>query len=478
MDVVFVMENVTKSKEQLLSENAMLRNEVESLRSALAKKSNLSILDISNIINFRDGRLLVPPLNNINEILLAEESLRESEFRFRSLLEDVQNVAVQGYGPDGTTQYWNKASELLYGYSSKEAIGRSLIELIIPPEMRGDVQTAISQMAQTGKSIPSSELLLMKKDGSRVAVFSSHTIINLPGRPPELFCIDIDLTEQKRSEAELNKYRNHLEELVRSRTEELKNTNDELTKKIVKEQEYQLMLKQSLEKEKELNEMKSTFISITSHEFRTPLTSVLSSAELLQLYAGKWSDEKKSKYLDKIKNSVIYLTKLLDDVLTISRAETGKLDFHPDMLDLNQLSEDCIHDATSLLTGKHELIFNFNAEQKHFRLDPKLMKFILSNLLSNAIKYSPEGGLIGLDVSAGRDTLIIEVKDEGIGIPQLEISKIFESFYRSPNSEYFPGTGLGLAIVKRAVDLHGGEIHVNSSLGSGTTFTVRIPLNT
>lgn len=127
----------------------------------------------------------------------------DSEKRFCSLLQSIPSVAVQGYGPDGTTQYWNQASERLYGYRAREAIGRSLLDLIIPPEMQAEVTAAIAQMAETGEPIPASELSLMRKDGSRVPVFSSHAIVQTPGCPPELFCVDIDLTEIKRIEADL-----------------------------------------------------------------------------------------------------------------------------------------------------------------------------------------------------------------------------------------------------------------------------------
>lgn len=130
----------------------------------------------------------------------ADEMLRTSEQRFRRILQDVQSVAVQGYGPDGTTQYWNHASELLYGYSAQEAIGRNLLDLIIPPEMRGEVERAIRRMAETGQPIPAAELSLMRKDGSKVTVFSNHSIVDIPGRNQEFFCIDIDLTERKQVE--------------------------------------------------------------------------------------------------------------------------------------------------------------------------------------------------------------------------------------------------------------------------------------
>jgi PAS domain S-box-containing protein len=133
----------------------------------------------------------------------TEEGLMRSEERFRKLLESLPAVAVQGYGPDGTAQYWNQASEQLYGYSAEEAIGRNLLELIIPPEMQDAVRQAIGQMAETGEPIAASELSLMRRDGSRVAVYSNHLILEIPGQTPELFCVDIDLTERKEHEDHL-----------------------------------------------------------------------------------------------------------------------------------------------------------------------------------------------------------------------------------------------------------------------------------
>jgi PAS domain S-box-containing protein len=156
----------------------------------------------------------VGSIHDITERKRAEAALRENEERFRNLLQDVQSVAVQGYGPDGTTRYWNQASERLYGYSAQEAIGRNLVDLIIPPEMREGVEQAIRQMAETGVPIPASELSLMRKDGSRVAVFSSHTIVQVPGREQELFCIDIDLTERKQIEEKLIASENNFRQIA------------------------------------------------------------------------------------------------------------------------------------------------------------------------------------------------------------------------------------------------------------------------
>ncbi|HEY1407217.1 MAG TPA: PAS domain S-box protein, partial [Spirochaetota bacterium] len=173
----------------------------------------------------RDGsiRRIVCTFNDITELKRAEEALRESESRFRNLLQDVQTVAVQGYGPDGTIRYWNHASEILYGYSADEAIGKNLLDLIVPSEMRDIVRHAMYDMAESGKPIPSSEVSLMRKDGSRVVVYSSRTIVQIPGRAQELFCIDIDLTEQKQAEANVRKLLEEKDVLLKEVHHRIKN---------------------------------------------------------------------------------------------------------------------------------------------------------------------------------------------------------------------------------------------------------------
>ena len=156
----------------------------------------------------------------------AERRLQESEERFRSLLRNIPSVAVQSYGRDGTVQYWNQASERLYGYSEQEAIGRNLLDLIIPPDMRTDAARELRRMAETGKPIPASEQSLMRRDGSRVSVYSSHAVVQIPGRAPELFRVDIDLTERKKLEEALQKAHDKLEQQVPERTAELVAANE------------------------------------------------------------------------------------------------------------------------------------------------------------------------------------------------------------------------------------------------------------
>jgi PAS domain S-box-containing protein len=163
----------------------------------------------------REQRLLFLMVVDISEQVRAEEAMRESEARFRTLLEDVPAVAIQGYAMDGTTQYWNKASETLYGYSAREAVGKNLTDLIIPPDMRDLVRQDMQRMAETGKPIPATEMTLLRKDGSRVPIYTSHAVVHKTDSPPELFCIDIDLTELKHTEQELRRAKQRLEEAQR-----------------------------------------------------------------------------------------------------------------------------------------------------------------------------------------------------------------------------------------------------------------------
>lgn len=234
-------------------------------------------------------------------------------------------------------------------------------------------------------------------------------------------------------------------------------------------------IKNSLENEKLLNEMKTRFISTASHEFRTPLTTVLSSAELLERYGRNWKVEKYNEQISNIRNSVDYLTQLINDVLTIGKAETGKMQLDLKQIDLNELSLAVIKEITPLTTNKHKISLKYLIEQKHFFLDEKLLGFILRNLLSNSIKYSPKGGKIEMKIDYKENQLIIKISDEGIGISEKDQKSLFEPFHRGSNIQNISGTGLGLSIVKKSVELLKGKIEIESEVNYGSTFTIFIP---
>ena len=233
-------------------------------------------------------------------------------------------------------------------------------------------------------------------------------------------------------------------------------------------------LNTALSQEKELNQLKSRFVSTVSHEFRNPLNSISGMTQILQTYGDRLSPEKKTEVLAQLKRNVTKMIVLLDDVLAISRTDLGKLEFAPERLSLSSFCYSLTKEVQLSSNSKQLIKFTYRAEQENFYLDRKLLHHILSNLLINATKYSPQGE-IDFTVTQIESNLVFEVRDRGIGIPSKDLPQIFDSFYRAGNTQGFQGTGLGLAIVKQYVELHQGAIEVESELDVGTTFTVTIP---
>ncbi len=234
-------------------------------------------------------------------------------------------------------------------------------------------------------------------------------------------------------------------------------------------------LQAKLVNEKEVSEAKLKFFSMVSHEFRTPLSVVLASSQLLIQGSQDWSEERKSKTFHRIQSSAKLMTRLLTDILTLTRAEAGKLDCHPEVLDLEAFCLNLVEEKQ--LSAIHSSIHFFSSGQTHLvRLDANLLSSILNNLLENAMKYSPLDQSILLSSTLEAEAVVFKVQDYGIGISLEEQQKIYELFYRGENVGAIVGTGLGLAVVKKCVELHQGKISVASEVGQGTTFTVQIPL--
>ncbi|MCU7514416.1 MAG: PAS domain S-box protein [Ignavibacteria bacterium] len=241
-----------------------------------------------------------------------------------------------------------------------------------------------------------------------------------------------------------------------------------------KKNEVELL--KTLEKEKELNDLKSRFISTASHQFRTPLATIQSSTDLLDMFGRKWPKEKYNEQLAIIQDQIRQMIELLNDVLTVSRAEAGKVEFQPSLCNLHQLCLTAFNEAKSLANEYHSFALDYKMSEEDFYIDRKLLKYILSNLLGNAVKYTLKKGEIRLTVEREEGLLAIEVSDQGIGIPAKDMINLFEPFYRAENAGNLPGTGLGLSIVKKSVELHGGEIFCRSNVDEGTTFRVILPV--
>jgi signal transduction histidine kinase len=264
---------------------------------------------------------------------------------------------------------------------------------------------------------------------------------------------------------------------IRRLTQQLLEQNALLQQEVHRREIAEAEVRKSLSKEQELNQLKSYFVSMVSHEFRNPLTTILGFAELIRDFDQQLTSEKRQAYLRQIQESARRMTALLNDVLSIGQAEAGKLEFNPEPLDVEEFCRDLVEEIKLGNSVQHIITFSRPSQLTKACMDKNLLRQILTNLLSNAIKYSPEGSAVTFDLICQDEKAIFHIKDEGIGISPEDQQRLFESFQRGSNVGKISGTGLGLTIVKKAVDLHGGQIAVKSEIGVGTTFSVAIPLN-
>ena len=231
----------------------------------------------------------------------------------------------------------------------------------------------------------------------------------------------------------------------------------------------------TLAKERELNGLKSSFISMVSHEFRNPLTTIGIYAEMLQNYRDNFDEENRKKFGDRIQNSIKHMVELLDEILLLSKNEAGKLQYKPAELNLEKFCCELVENF-QIANSQHQIIFSCQGDGTSVEMDEVLLQHIFTNLLSNAIKYSPPCGNVWLNLNCDNDIGTFEVIDQGIGIPLSEQQHLFETFRRASNVEQIQGTGLGLTIVKNCVEIHGGKIKLESQVGAGTIVTVTLPL--
>jgi len=232
----------------------------------------------------------------------------------------------------------------------------------------------------------------------------------------------------------------------------------------------------TLAREKELSELRAQFVSMVSHEFRTPLTTIQFSAGLLQDYSSNWSSEKKSTHFVRIQLAIQRMTELLEDILVVGKIEANTLQFQPVSLNLEKFCRQIIEEQQLNDSNQHPIALMVSGDNTKAQMDEKLLRQILGNLLSNALKYSPAGTSVDLHLKIQNGEVIFQIQDRGIGIPKSDQKRIWETFYRATNVGNISGTGLGLPIVKRAVELHGGQISMHSQKGKGTTLKVTIPL--
>jgi PAS domain S-box-containing protein len=372
---------------------------------------------------------------NLEALRESEKRYRSSERRYRRMIETtLEGVWVMDAG--GIITFANQQIASMLGYTQEEVVGKQLFAFM-DEEWQAIAAKNLQRRQQGIKE--QLDFKLRRQDGSDLWVLVSATpILDASDQFIGALAMMTDISDRKKAEAEILK---------------------------------------ALEKERELGELKSRFISMVSHEFRTPLTTIQSASELLEYY--EWSGEERQERFQQIRDAVNHITQLMEDVLLIGRAEAGHLRLRPEPLDLRRVCQEVVAKIQRLDQLNHSIDLVSRGKPRIAWLDRNLIRLILQHLLSNAIKYSPNRGVIHLRLlySEEKEEVSIRVQDKGIGIPLKDQERLFEPFHRAANVGTIQGTGLGLAIVKHCVNLHKGQITVESELGVGTVFSIILPLH-
>ncbi len=343
----------------------------------------------------------------------------------------------------GAVTFMNPVAETLTGWRQAEAVGRDVTEIF----------QLVDEVTQTPAENPIAKVLenqqvaylddftaLVAKDGTHIPIGDSASPLRRSsGEVSGAVVVFWDVSDRRQAE----------------------------------------LLAQALEKEKELNHLKSQFVSTVSHEFRNPLAVIRTAAELLDK-SPNLSVDKQKAYIQRIKTSVRSMNQLMEDVLLMGQAEADRFVCNPAQLDLEQFCRNLVEEFSMVEDSSHTITFSSHGDRTSAWMDEKLLRYILTNLLSNAIKYSPAETTIEfvLTIDAPENLATFQIQDQGIGIPELDQTRLFDSFFRASNVQLIQGTGLGLAIVKRCVDAHHGQILVSSQVGVGTIVNVHLPLAT
>jgi len=394
-------------------------------------------------------------------------------------LQAVIDTAIDGIitiNSVGIIETINKSGALQFGYDPEEVIGQNVKILMSTPHHENHDQylknyetTRIPKIIGTGREVHGK-----KKNGElfpfRLAV--SEVVLN-----DRVIYTGIihDLTEVTNSKLKLESLNQQLESKVEERTTELEEAVNSLLSLNQELQQKELNLNILLSREKELNELKSRFVSMASHEFRTPLSTILSSADLLGKYQLSEEQAKREKHLSKIKSSVNQLTGILNDFLSLSKIEEGQVKINKKDISIQAELDAIISEITPIKKEGQEILIEISEGIDTIYTDDRILKNVIFNLISNATKYSPTDSQITITVNATNGDYNFAVTDNGIGIPLEDQKFMFERFFRAKNVENINGTGLGLNIVKRYVELLSGEISFESTLGKGSKFYFNIP---
>ncbi len=370
-----------------------------------------------------------------------EQDLRENRDRLATLLNSMSD-AVIATDEQAKVTFMNPAAELITGWKQAEVAGKDISKIfnLVDEITDAALENPVLKVLREKKVVYLGEFTsLITKNGHKIPIGDSASpIVRRANQIDGVVIVFWDLSERRQTE----------------------------------------VLERALNQERELNNLKSLFISTVSHDFRNPLTVIQTAIELIEIQGDNLTAAKKSTYIRRIKGAVESMKQLMEDVLFMGKSDVGKIECHPHLVNLEQVCREFIEEFSLITNGENQIIFTCHSECTDAFIDEKLLHYIFINLVSNAVKYSPEGKNIQVDLTCDslEKVAILQIKDQGIGIPEADQKRLFESFYRASNVKSIQGTGLGLVIVKRCVEAHQGQITVTSQVGVGTTFTVILPL--
>ncbi len=422
----------------------------EPFRQALAGEEVSSTQDLGGVVfdvrysplkNKDDETVgVIGVASDITKQHRSQENLAASEARFRSLTEST--LAGVYVIQDAQFVYVNPALARMTGYTREEIVGKLGPLDVFHPDDRALTADQVSTRTERGTPAAYYNLRLVHKNGSIIPCEVMSTRADFQGRPAFIGTL-LDTTERRKAEE-------------------------------ARLESQQLQI--ALEKEQELNALKNRFISMASHEYRTPLATIHMASETLHNYWSRMDEEQRERRFVTILDQVGRMKSLIDGVLMIGRLESDRVEFSPTALDLNEFCQTIVDELRDIYGETHNLAYSHVGDCPNVQADEKLMRQVITNLLTNAVKYSPDGGTVRINLSCNDREAALSVADEGIGIPEADQVRLYETFHRAANVGRISGTGLGLAITKQAIELHEGTIDFESKVDVGTTFTVHLPL--